>query len=586
MMNKHIRLLLMGLAVHTATIAQDRIIRQDGTVLDCRIIRDDPAEILYQNPSDASKTYAIERPYVQRVMAQDVYYPPIEGIMVGIGTLIDTSDYTCATFDLFRYFADHPMLIGGDRKVRVGVVDRPNEAPFAITGLIESDIDIKMIGGAVARPNRYNYNVTLNCMIWRNGTLVKRVSANFRDYLKDANGEVVEFPRWPLPPDLKYFLYKDVYRKIQGALVEAINASGQGPVTVQRYDLSTPLAKIPSAIQGALGGYGDPYPHKTLHYFRNEGQFDPWEGLYEHGARYTVGLDSDGQHSLGLPPGHQYEGNAQLNFPVWIRPEAVFDYIRIGDNFARIGQPAMAVKCYNAALILVSKTFCSRPVKEKLRLLAYAGLNNVALKQGRTEQAALYKLATDLIKVYLDGVQARDDDEVFALEMENARRSETMAKQAERQARTAAWMSIAQTGMSIAGYANSPATSVTDVINSGIAVFSATESMKGDQARLGALQQEVAARLTQNYAVLKNAVGANVETTEQGGGDFLSKEVIFFLATSTSTEGYLRLIRSFSIPYPELQAAIRQHEEQYDPVNSILGIGEAIAKIERAQTSR
>ncbi len=244
----------------------------------------------------------------------------------------------------------------------------------------------------------------------------------------------------------------------------------------------------------------------------------------------------------------------------------------------------MAAKSYWAALTLISKTFSSRNVKEKLRLLSYAGLYNIANREKQDQYASLFKVGIDMIDIYLKGQQGLDDEAVFNREMTKSRAAEELKVKTQHAAEMKGLVSMFQTGMSVIGDLNglSSSGSATDLISSGIKIMGSVETQNASTAQSNQLQEEINQRLTNNYISLKSQIGDDATTEITGGGNFLSKEVVFFLATSNSTDPYLRLLKKFSVKYPNLQAAIDQFENNYDPLESVLKIGEEINSIEKS----
>jgi hypothetical protein len=65
--------------------------------------------------------------------------------MLGIGAIVDTVDYTTDSFNFFRYFQTHPIIIGVDT-LRPTLVDRAGDAHFSVTGIVASEIKLRTTG--------------------------------------------------------------------------------------------------------------------------------------------------------------------------------------------------------------------------------------------------------------------------------------------------------------------------------------------------------------------------------------------------------------------------------------------------------
>src|SRR6188474_2573470 len=162
-----IGILLFLFFISWKSSAQDIIFKTDGTEIKCRIKSNSmPSEIQYYKLDNASQVYSIDRSYVHHIFERSVYLPDTSvvnnssEVLIGIGTIIDTTDYTSGTFDLFRFFADHPIIINGKDRARLAIVDHPSEAEYSITGLIEGFIKLAVVTDQVVPPFRYNYNLT------------------------------------------------------------------------------------------------------------------------------------------------------------------------------------------------------------------------------------------------------------------------------------------------------------------------------------------------------------------------------------------------------------------------------------------
>jgi hypothetical protein len=128
-----------------------------------------------------------------------------QGPAFGIGAIVDTVDYTTDSFNFFRYFKSHPLLVGGDT-LRPVLVDRAADAHFAVTGVVETRIELRKNEDA----SHFSYFHDANIRVWRDGKKVGDVYA-----LCSGNARKTDKGPDPALDDLRYSTMTECFEKLQ-----------------------------------------------------------------------------------------------------------------------------------------------------------------------------------------------------------------------------------------------------------------------------------------------------------------------------------------------------------------------------------
>lgn len=128
--------------------------------------------------------------------------------ILGIGDIVDTLDYTTDSFNIFRFFKTHKVMVGADT-VEPRLVDRAADAHFAITGRIGSEINFRKEEDD--RSFRYSHEAKLT--IWRDGKKIDDVSASC-----DGTTRKTDKRQDTAYDDLRYTTMLDCFDKLRVAV--------------------------------------------------------------------------------------------------------------------------------------------------------------------------------------------------------------------------------------------------------------------------------------------------------------------------------------------------------------------------------
>ncbi|MGH7604300.1 MAG: hypothetical protein ACRENK_09925 [Gemmatimonadaceae bacterium] len=155
------------------------------------------------------KTSVTERPLFLLLILSSVAAAPghlsAQSRALGIGAIVDTVDYTTDSFNFFRYFKSHPVLVSGDTLQSV-LVDRAADADFAITGVVETQIEHRKNDEAL----RFSYSHDADVSVWRDGKKLGDVHAM-------CSGNAHRGDKGPDPTldDLRYTTMTECFDKLR-----------------------------------------------------------------------------------------------------------------------------------------------------------------------------------------------------------------------------------------------------------------------------------------------------------------------------------------------------------------------------------
>lgn len=141
---------------------------------------------------------------------------------IGVGNIVDTLDYTTESFNVYRFFKEHPLELRGDT-VAPRFVDYPGESHLAITGVVGSKIERR----AESHTNwmmeqstevRFRYEHELSFTVWRDGKKLKTIVSSCSGEIgNDAKGKF---------DDIRYASLSECLDSARTQIISSLSAEG------------------------------------------------------------------------------------------------------------------------------------------------------------------------------------------------------------------------------------------------------------------------------------------------------------------------------------------------------------------------
>lgn len=142
---------------------------------------------------------------------------------IGIGNIVDTLDYTTESFNVYRFFKEHPLQVRGDT-VAPRFVDYPAESHLAITGVLGSKIERQteehmdwMMEKSTVVSFRYFHELSFT--IWRDGQKLTTVASSCSGEL-GGDDSAAKFN------DLRYATLTVCLERARSQIISSLSASG------------------------------------------------------------------------------------------------------------------------------------------------------------------------------------------------------------------------------------------------------------------------------------------------------------------------------------------------------------------------